>query len=167
MYISEQFILMERADTRRRAELGEVDLVAILHQAADDLWEDARRLPARVERRCRLDGAWIRGDARLLHRVLLNLGWNALHHGPPQGVVTLSLEETGGAYRFAVHDQGKGFPAGGFASLSEDWRQSDESASGHGLGLALVRKVAQQHGAALSTEHPPHGGFAVIFAFPS
>lgn len=165
--LSEQFILMGRADAYQPGADDEADLVAILHQAADDLWEDARRQGARVERRCELDGAWVRGDARLLHRALLNLGWNALRHGPSQGVVTLSLEAYPEGYRISVHDQGEGFSVAALAALTQTYTQGAQksAAMGHGLGLALVRKVAEKHGVALAVERPAQGGFAVILDF--
>ncbi|MEO8122117.1 MAG: ATP-binding protein, partial [Rhodoferax sp.] len=139
------------------------DLVQILHQSADDLWEDARRLGARIERRCALDCALVRGDARLLQRVLLNLGWNALRHGPSGGTVTLALHETAQGYVLSVHDQGRGFAPDALASLSQPYAQATPARAGHGLGLALARRVAEKHQASLTAEHPAAGGFHVVF----
>ncbi len=184
--LSEQFLLMGRAESIDPATFGEVDLVQILHQSADDLWEDARRQGVRIERRCALDCVLVRGDARLLHRALLNLGWNAIRHGPPGGTVTLSLDATPTRCVLAVHDQGAGFAPEALAHLSQRYTQAAAVATrpadaangtstvaakrpvdsivggtGHGLGLALVRMVAEKHQATLAAHRPPEGGFSV------
>ena len=122
--LSEQFLLMGRAESVDPASFAEVDLVQILHQSADDLWEDARGQGVRIERRCALDCALVHGDARLLHRALLNLGWNGIRHGPPGGSVTLSLQATPTAYVLAVHDQGAGFALEALAHLSQRYTQA-------------------------------------------
>lgn len=161
--LSEQFLLMGRADALDPAYFGEIDLVQLLHQSADDLWEDARRQGAPIERRCTLDCALVRGDTRLLQRVLLNLGWNALRHGPRGGTVTLALDELADGYALSVHDQGRGFEPQALAHLSQRYAQATSNQAGFGLGLALVRLVADKHQALLSAEHPPGGGFRVVF----
>ena len=159
--LSEQFLLMGRAQALEPAGFPEVDLVQVLHQSADDLWEDARRVGARIERRCTLDTAPVRGDGRLLQRAVLNLGWNALRHGPPGGVVTLSLDAVPDGYLLAVHDQGGGFEAQAMPELTRRYAQGAGAAGGHGLGLALVELVARKHGAALQAARPHGGGFTM------
>ncbi len=138
-----------------------MDLVQLLHSCADDLWEDAQAQGARVQRRCAPDLALVMGDERLLRRAVLNLGWNALRHGPAGGVVTMSLELIDGAYLLAVHDQGEGFAQVEFAALSERYASGQAAAKGHGLGLALVRLVAEKHAAQVVIAHPTGGGFRI------
>ena len=188
--LSEQFLLMGRAESIDPASFTEVDLVQILHQSADDLWEDARAQGVRIERRCTMDCALVQGDARLLHRALLNLGWNGIRHGLAGGTVTLSLHATPTAYVLAVHDQGAGFALEALAQLSERYTQAQvsptavghvtdkgsktvadaatgpSSGAGHGLGLALARLVAAKHHTTLTAEHPPGGGFSVALSLP-
>ena len=163
--LSEQFLLMGRAESIDPETFGEVDLVQILHQSADDLWEDARSQGVRIERRCALDCVLVRGDSRLLHRTLLNLGWNAIRHGPPGGTVTLSLDATPTRCVLAVHDQGAGFAPESLGHLSQRYTQAPASVqpggAGHGLGLALARMVAEKHQATLAAHRPPEGGFSV------
>ena len=161
--LTEQFLLLGRAQTMDPATMAEVDLVQLLHQCADDLWEDAQASGARIKRRCDHDIALVRGDVRLLQRAMMNLGWNALRHGPPGGTVTLFLEQDAAAWRIGVHDTGAGFPAAALDALGEGYTQGPAAARarGFGLGLALVRVVARQHQASLWVEHPRQGGFAI------
>ena len=159
--LTEQFLLLGRAQALDPARFAQVDLVQVLHQSADDLWEDAQRSGARIVRRCVLDTAPIHGDPKLLQRVLLNLGWNALRHGPAGGSVTLSLEPLPDGYVLAVHDQGSGFSPDALALLSQRYTQAAGTQAGHGLGLALVWLVAEKHQATLVAAQPAEGGFSL------
>ena len=157
--LTEQFLLLGRAQTLDPAGFAEVDLVQLLHQCADDLWEDAQRSGAQIRRQCVADIALVQGDARLLQRALLNLGWNALRHGPPGGVVTLALQVLPDACVLSVHDQGAGFAPGQLEHLSQRNTQGAQGKDGYGLGLPLVQLVARKHHGKLRADHPPGGGF--------
>ena len=160
--LTEQFLLMGRAQALDASRFSEVDLVQLLHQTADDLWEDAQREGSRIERVCTLDIALVRGDARLLQRAWMNLGWNALRHGPRAGTVTLSLQADGAAgYVLGVHDTGSGFPAEQLPAMSQAYAQGAPGARGFGLGLALVCLVADKHKARIVAFQPPAGGFSI------
>lgn len=160
--LTEQFLLIGRAQSVEPHQFADVDLVSLLHNCADDLWEDAQTLGGRIERRCDVDLALVAGDARLLRRAVLNLGWNALRHGPGGGAVTLSLQLAHGRWELSVHDQGRGFAPQDFAALSQRYASGKPGGSGHGLGLALVQLVAQKHQAEVKIDHPATGGFTII-----
>jgi CHASE2 domain-containing sensor protein/anti-sigma regulatory factor (Ser/Thr protein kinase) len=157
--LTEQFLLMGRAQSLDSSRLAEVDLVQLLHACADDLWEDAQSQGARVQRQCALDLALVMGDERLLRRAVLNLGWNAMRHGPQGGVITLSLKQEGDAYLLSVQDQGTGFAPGEFLALSQRYASGAAGGQGHGLGLALVQLVAEKHAADVIVAQLPEGGF--------
>ncbi|MCP5282268.1 MAG: CHASE2 domain-containing protein [Rhodoferax sp.] len=163
--LTEQFLLIGRAQSVEPHQFAEVDLVSLLHNCADDLWEDAEALGGRIERRCDADLALVVGDERLLRRAVLNMGWNALRHGPPGGTVTLSLHPAHGHWVLSVHDQGRGFAAQEFAVLSRRYASGKAGSSGHGLGLALVQLVAQKHQAVVEIDHPSTGGFTMGLRF--
>lgn len=164
--LTEQFLLIGRAQSLEREQFGEVDLVQLLHSCADDLWEDAQALGGRIQRHCDADLALVLGDERLLRRALLNLGWNALRHGPPGGTVTVALQLQGERCELSVHDQGAGFASQDFAALSQRYARGKSAGSGHGLGLALVQLVAQKHGATIEVRHPASGGFCIALQLP-
>lgn len=160
--LTEQFLLLGRAQALDASRFAEIDLVQLLHQTADDLWEDAQREGSRVERVCALDIALVRGDARLLQRAWMNLGWNALRHGPRGGTVTLSLQADGPAgYVLGVHDTGAGFPPDQLQTMAQAYAQGAPATQGFGLGLALVCLVADKHKARIVAALPPEGGFSI------
>lgn len=160
--LSEQFLLFGRADNIVATDFGEVDLVELLHQVADDLWEDARRHQAAIERDSIAENWWVQGDYRLLSRALLNLGWNALRYGPEGGTLTFFFQrDPAGGVRLGVRDQGRGFdPLEGTSTAKAS------PIGSYGLGLTFVRKVAERHGAVFAVDQG-EDGFSAFLLFPA
>jgi len=151
----EEILLASRLDhagpTIRGAE--RVDLVGL---AA----EEAARLEAGVA--CVEAGESpieIEGDAKLLRRLIRNLLENAAKHGRPPVRIVVTGQE-GGA-RLVVSDGGQGIPPSERERVFEPFYRPagrSESSGGWGLGLSLVRQIAQRHGGAAFCEGQPGGG---------
>lgn len=110
--------------------------------------------------------ALVQGDARLLARLVRNLLQNAvLHGGPP---VLASLRHTPDAMELRVRDHGAGIGDSGARIFEPFYRPPEraETAGGWGLGLALVRQIAERHGASVRYESPADGGACFIVTFP-
>ncbi|HVX95084.1 MAG TPA: ATP-binding protein, partial [Polyangia bacterium] len=95
------------------------------------------------------------GDATLLARALANLLENARRHGG--GVTRLGVRpRAGGGVLFEVEDAGPGFPAAG------DTRERQPKPEGSlGLGLVLVRRIADAHRGGVTLSNRPEGGARV------
>ncbi|NYE59234.1 signal transduction histidine kinase [Duganella sp. 1224] len=95
-----------------------------------------------------LDGesALLRGDPRLLRRLLRNLLENAHRHGVPPASVRITV--AGKMALLRVWDQGPGVPDPEFERVFEPFfrRRGTLDNTGAGLGLALVRQIARRHG---------------------
>ena len=133
----DEVLLASRLDaTRETGAQEDVDLLAL---AA----EECARYEA-VE----LDGQplTLRGDPRLLRRMLRNLLENAKRHGAPPIEVKISGTDT--SAQVLVCDRGTGIPEAERERVFEPfYRRSGASESaGAGLGLALVRQIARRHG---------------------
>jgi signal transduction histidine kinase len=85
-------------------------------------------------------GLAVRGDRLRLEQALGNLVDNALRYG--HGRVTLQAASVDGTVELAVEDQGDGFAAECF----ERFRRARHEGAGAGLGLAIVRVIAEAHG---------------------
>ena len=83
-------------------------------------------------------------DRGRIKQALLNLVENALAATPPAGTVTLSAHRDGGALVLAVVDNGRGIDAATQKRLFTPFFTTKEK--GSGLGLALVRRLARDHG---------------------
>jgi signal transduction histidine kinase len=128
----------------------------------------ARRHPARtllVEGP--LDGTFP-ADASLLGRALFNLLDNAFAYS--DGEVRLVLDTTAGDLSFAVVDTGLGMTPEDAARAFEPFFRSDRSRSratgGLGLGLSLVRRIAQAHGGRAWLESSLGHGTTVTLTLP-
>ena len=88
----------------------------------------------------------VRGDPRLLRRMIRNLLENARRHGAPP--VDVRVGQTGGAVELTVCDQGSGIPDADREDVFRPFRRfaGAEASAGAGLGLALVRQIARRHG---------------------
>ncbi len=174
-----------------RASVEEVDRLA---QLADDLLLIARyergRLPLRVESleadellasvvtrfQWRADetsrplaseapsGLRVRGDRLRLEQALGNLVDNALRYGA--GRVTLGAAGIDGRVELQVEDEGGGFAPGFLERAFERFSRSGHEGGGAGLGLAIVRVIAEAHGGSAEAANSPAGGGQVRLRLP-
>lgn len=100
-----------------------------------------------------------RGDRELIQQAIANLLDNALKFSPPGGVVRLRGERLGPGLSLSVTDQGPGIPSADVARATERFFRGETArhTPGFGLGLTLVRAVAQLHGGSLTLD-PAHPG---------
>lgn len=103
-------------------------------------------------------------DAKLVRQVLLNLIRNAIDAMPGGGRLTLRTSAEKGRVRIDVIDDGPGIPPGLHASAFEPFFSTKPH--GTGLGLAVARKVARDHGGDLRIVPTPRGAW-LRFDLPS
>ena len=119
---------------------------------------------------CQVGGAvWVRGDAGLLRRLLQNLIDNGFKYGTPQGHVWVTLEGKGNTARLQVRDDGIGIPEDQQEKVWQRFYQVDPSrreGGGAGLGLAMVKKIAQLHGGTVTLDSAPGRGSAFTLILP-
>lgn len=111
--------------------------------------------------------AWISGRAELLHILLRNLLDNAIRYTPDGGSVTVRVEP-GTTVRLEVVDTGPGIPEEqrDFA-LQRFHRLAGQNTDGSGLGLSIVQRITELHGAHLRLGTGTHGrGLRVEVDFP-
>ena len=170
-------LMKDGADPARRAGLGRdiAELDALIDEillasrldavAATEVVEDIDLLALAAEECARypeaeLDGVpvLLRGDPRLLRRLLRNLLENARRHGVPPTHVQLSRADNGDT-RIVVSDEGRGLPLDQCERLFAPFyrRNGANDQVGTGLGLALVRQIARRHGGDATCEPMPDG----------
>jgi PAS domain S-box-containing protein len=112
----------------------------------------------------------VHADPVRLRQALHNLVKNALEaigdaRKPQLRVSTRVLREDGGDWiELAVADNGPGLPADFGERWFEPWTSS--KARGTGLGLAVVKKIAEEHGGSVRAGNDPHGGAVFTVRLP-
>lgn len=115
--------------------------------------------------------AWI--DAMLVEQAMINLIDNALKYSAAGTPIDVAVRADGGEVVFEVRDRGRGIPAGEERRIFERFYRcaregtEGERIEGAGLGLAVVRAVAQAHGGRVEAETRPGGGARIALRIPS
>lgn len=107
-------------------------------------------------------------EPRFMARAVINLLRNAIRYA--EGHVRVSLLCDAGQYQLQVDDDGPGVPVDGREKIFEPFSRLDTSrdrrTGGFGLGLALVRRVAQSHGGRVQVTESAWGGASLRMAWP-
>jgi signal transduction histidine kinase len=144
----EEILLASKLDTVTEPSRGSVDLAALVAEES-----------ARVEVPFEVVPVEVRGDTRLLRRLVRNLLENAVRHGVAD--VSAELVDDGANAVLRVRDRGPGLPADERERIFEPFyrpARSRETGSGWGLGLALVRQIATHHRGRVRCLENPGGG---------
>jgi len=138
-----------------------VRLSAVVGETLAAMESVARRKGVRLEREGG-EGPAAALDEGLVRRSLENLVGNALKYTPAGGDVTVSVRGEEGAVVIEVADRGPGIPGdlkqGMFEKFGSVEAKRGQSRKGFGLGLYLVKLVAEGHGGAASVADRPGGG---------
>jgi signal transduction histidine kinase len=147
-------------DKDERAELGVVaaEVVAGIAPLALSQAKTVALMPA--DRM-----VWVPGEPYTLGRALRNLVDNALTHTAPGTTVEIVVDEAGALH---VMDRGPGVPPDERSRIFRRFWRRDRRHPGHaGLGLAIVVRIAEMHGASVAVDDRPGGGAVFSLRFPT
>jgi two-component system OmpR family sensor kinase len=110
----------------------------------------------------------VRGDPASLAILLSNLLDNALRYTPAGGKVDVAIDDDGGVAVLTVADTGPGIPAEERDRVFDRFfRGAGNRAPGSGLGLSIVKRIADAHHATITLDAPAQGsGLVVTVRFP-
>ncbi len=122
----------------------------------------------------KIEPLYIKGDAQLLERLILNLIDNAIKYTPNGGKIEFSLEKDEGKERYLliIADNGIGIPAKSLPRVFERFYRVDKSRShrttgnSSGLGLAIAQRIAAIHNAEITIKSEIKRGTQVTVSFP-
>jgi two-component system sensor histidine kinase TctE len=140
------------------ASMREMDLAALARDVT------SQSVPRALERGLDLgmderdDDVRLEGNAVLLRELLANLVDNAIRYTPSGGHITVSVSRADAAIVLSVEDDGPGIPLADRGRVFERFqRLSEARGDGCGLGLAIVREIAEAHAATVAIEDGAHG----------
>lgn len=147
----------------RRSAFTHLDVAPLLHDLAElyGAVAEERGLSLVLEVQQPLP---TRGDRQLIQQAIANLLDNALKFSPPGGTVRLRGDRDAAGLRLSVIDEGPGIPDADVARATERFFRGETArhTPGFGLGLTLVRAVAQLHGGSITLECAEPGLQAVL-----
>jgi signal transduction histidine kinase len=161
-------LLALASSQRGIGQLEHLDLADIAGDALLARQEEAGRRGIRL--RAALAAAPVAGDPSLTESLVANLLDNAIRHNQPGGQADISTALTTAGAVVAVSSTGTIVPPDAVQDLFQPFRQlgiqRTRHGEGHGLGLAIVRAIADAHGAALTARARPAGGLDIRVTFP-
>jgi signal transduction histidine kinase len=153
---------------RGLARSGPMDLGAITRRVL--LARQPEAAQQGIEVTAALTPAPATGDPNLAESLVANLVDNALRHNHPGGHVEISTTPAGSGALLSIRNTGPVIPPAEVAGLFEPFRQHGperiRNADGYGLGLAIVRAIADAHQAPLTANSRPQGGLDITVTFP-
>jgi signal transduction histidine kinase len=106
---------------------------------------------------------WVKGNPELLRTAIRNLVENAVNHTPQGSDVQIEIAGDG---LVRVLDRGPGVPEAERELIFQRfWRRDRRRSGSAGLGLAIVRRIVETHGAEISVQDRPSGGAAFALRF--
>lgn len=143
---------IEERGSARRA----VDLTALAGEVSLLLSVEARRRGCRIV--VRGPPVRVSVDPDDFGRAITNLVSNALKYSPKGGTVRVDTASQGAVAMLTVDDDGPGIPEPDLPRIFESGFQALGAAPGHGLGLAVVKRVVAAAGGSVRAENRPGGG---------
>ncbi|ATA52057.1 two-component sensor histidine kinase [Variovorax boronicumulans] len=161
----DEILLASRLDASE-ADMGTIESVDLTGLAA----EECAQVNAELDLAEGTDNATLTvpGVSRLLRRAIRNLLENARRYGA--GEISVELGSAGGYATVRVNDRGPGVPATLRERIFEPFYRlpgASERNGGVGLGLALVKSIAERHGGSVRCEDRPGGGASFVICLPA
>jgi signal transduction histidine kinase len=168
--MSEDLLLITRAESRLiKPDRRPTDLDRLVGDAVERVHRSCEEKELTLETALATDHSGVPLDARLAGRLVGHVLDNAIRFTPHGGRVRVTTAIADGHARLTVEDSGPGLSAQDLAHIFEPFYRGDPArprATGHGLGLALVRAVVDLHGGRLRAANAPNGGARLEMEFP-
>lgn len=120
-----------------------------------------------------LDRPTIVADPNRIEQAVQNLVANAIRHTPAEGRIAVHASRAGDTVRISVEDNGPGIPPEHLPRIFDRFYKVDtsragtETPSGSGLGLSIVRAIAERHGGSVTAGNGATGGARFEISLPA
>jgi CHASE2 domain-containing sensor protein/anti-sigma regulatory factor (Ser/Thr protein kinase) len=156
---TEDFLQTSRAQMLRADGFAELDLIALLHEVADDIYPLALVSSLTLALDLPDEPVWIQGNFETLSRAIANLLSNALKFSPPGGFIRLSAKLSGRQVQIGITDQGPGIALQDIDRLFKRFSRLEPTTAnlqtGVGLGLYFVQTTVHKHGGTVKVNSRP------------
>lgn len=144
-HLIDQMLALARAEPSPAQTYSKISLTDLVGQVAETWLPKA--IQKNIDLGFELSQTLVSGNNLLLQELVGNLLDNAVRHTPTDGAITVSCGQDETGAWLAVEDNGEGVPEAEYESIFERFHQLPRGLrEGNGLGLAIVRAIARQHG---------------------
>ena len=158
--LAQDLLVLSRAsDSGLELHRTDVDLSSLIDGVVRHFEPHAAESGVRIEVGSTPDRAFV--DPVRIRQALDDLIDNAVRHTPAGGVVRVSAVRRDGCLHVRVEDTGDGVPAAFIPHAFEPFARSEANGDGAGLGLAIVRAIAEAHAGSAEIANTSEGGAAV------
>ncbi len=156
----DELLRFAQAEDVMTSAVDRIDIVAVARKVVEEAVPEALAKRQMLELSCTTESLMVFGNVSLLTIAIRNLVGNAIKYAPARTVVTVAVEQ---GPLVIVDDRGPGIPPEHRDQVFERfWRMDRQSGNGTGVGLALVRRIAQLHDGSVRMEERPEGGTRMI-----
>lgn len=155
----DQLLTLSRLDSLDSLDgVEQIAMADLLQSAVMDIYPPAQQAGIDIRLNINAPEVTRTGQQLLLSLLVRNLLDNATRYSPRGSVVDVTLD----ARRFTVRDNGPGISLDALTRLGERfYRPLGQDATGSGLGLSIVKRIAALHGMHVALGNAPEGGFEV------
>ncbi|HGT9288317.1 quorum sensing histidine kinase QseC [Enterobacter kobei] len=155
----DQLLTLSRLDSLDSLDgIEQIAMADLLQSAVMDIYPPAQQAGIDIRLNINAPEVTRTGQQLLLSLLVRNLLDNATRYSPRGSVVDVTLD----ARRFTVRDNGPGISLDALTRLGERfYRPPGQDATGSGLGLSIVKRIAALHGMHVALGNAPEGGFEV------
>jgi len=167
--LAEEFVQLARAEQLTEPRFYECELLAIVENARDSVYEQAQRKNISLQL-IGTEDLWMRGNAELLERAVINLLTNAVQYSPEDATVSIHVYRAAHLACLAIADEGCGIDTDELPYLFDRYHRQKRSelagTLGAGLGLSFVKTVVEKHRGEIKVDSLPDEGTTFTLRFP-
>ncbi|RBW51415.1 CHASE2 domain-containing protein [Marinobacter sp. F3R11] len=169
-HLAEEFVQLARAEQLTETRFYECEFLAIVENARDSVSEQALEKHIQLQLQGTED-LWLRGNAELLERAVINLLTNAVQYSPAGSAVSLQVFRAGHQACLTIADDGFGIDPEELPYLFDRYRRQKSSElagiHGTGLGLSFVKTVVEKHRGEIYVVSTPGEGSTFTLKLPT
>ncbi len=155
---------------RKEWRFGETDLTGLVGETVSLMQPLAAERDITLRGDVPAEGLSIRADAGALQQALVNLIDNAIKFSPAASTITVTLSADEAGSRISVSDNGPGIPKSEHLRIFEKFHRLGgelrRETQGSGIGLSLVKAIAEAHQGQVALDSAPGGGSTFTIYLP-
>jgi signal transduction histidine kinase len=168
--LSDKLLVLSEG-SQEKVEWSPVNMAQLLNEIVTEFATSARSNRVRLQMEPITGDLSVRGDAFSLKQAVSNIVDNAIRYNRPGGRVVVSAKVASNQIVIQVEDSGIGISPADRQHIFDRFYRVDKSRSraqgGSGLGLAMVKRIIESHGGAVTIDSTPGKGSIFTISLPA